>query len=105
MSLDEVVHLMETRGVKRLPVARRGKVVGIVSRANLMRALASIHRAPPKASKRDATIRNRILSNIAKQSWSSDAAFDVIGRNGIADMWGTIADLEQRDAFSRPRPA
>jgi CBS domain-containing protein len=34
MSLDEVVHLMETRGVKRLPVVRREKVVGIVSRAN-----------------------------------------------------------------------
>jgi CBS domain-containing protein len=99
MSLDEVVHLMETRGVKRLPVVRRGKVVGIVSRANLMRALASIHRAPPKASKRDATIRNRILSSIAKQSWSTGAVFDVIVRNGIADMWGTIADVKQREAL------
>jgi CBS domain-containing protein len=99
MSLDEVVHLMETRGVKRLPVVRRGKVIGIVSRANLMRALASIHRAPPRASERDATIRNRILSSIAKQSWSTGAVFDVIVRNGIADMWGTIADVKQREAF------
>ena len=40
-SLEEVVHLMESRRIKRLPVVRNGKVVGIVSRANLVHALAS----------------------------------------------------------------
>ena len=39
--LEEVVHLMESRRIKRLPVVRDGKVVGIVSRANLLQALAS----------------------------------------------------------------
>ena len=48
--LDEVVHLMEHRNIKRLPVMRSGKVVGIISRANLMHALASLHRGarPPQ---------------------------------------------------------
>ena len=49
--LDQVVHLMESHNIKRLPVVRGEKVVGVVSRANLMRALASIHRAAPKSSK------------------------------------------------------
>ena len=58
--LDQVVHLMESRSVKRLPVVRGEKVVGVVSRANLMRALASMYRAAPKSSKNDAAIRGQI---------------------------------------------
>lgn len=56
--LEEVVHLMETRDIKRLPVVRRGKIIGIVSRANLMRALASIHRNAERSLKSDAAIRS-----------------------------------------------
>ena len=42
--LEQVVHLMERHRIKRLPVVRDGKVVGIVTRANLMRAVASLAR-------------------------------------------------------------
>lgn len=38
-SVDEVVDLMERHGVKRIPVVGDGKVIGIVSRANLLLAL------------------------------------------------------------------
>jgi len=97
--LDQVVHLMESRSVKRLPVVRGEKVVGVVSRANLMRALASMYRAAPKSSKNDAAIRGQILSDIAKQDWSVGVDVDVVVRNGIADIWGSIAELAQRDAL------
>ena len=97
--LDQVVHLMESHNIKRLPVVRGEKVVEVVSRANLMRALASIHRAAPELSKDDAAIRDQILSDIAKQDWSVGVLVDVIVRDGIADVWGSIADLAQRDAL------
>jgi signal-transduction protein with cAMP-binding, CBS, and nucleotidyltransferase domain len=97
--LDEVVHLMETHGVKRLPVLRRGKIVGIVSRANLMRALASLHRVVLKSSKSDAAIRNRILADIDKQSWSAGAFVDVAVHDGLIDLWGSINDVAQRKAL------
>ena len=97
--LDQVVHLMESHNIKRLPVVRGEKVVGVVSRANLMRALASIHRAAPESSKDDAAIRDQILSDIAKQDWSVGILVDVIVRDGIADVWGSIADSAQRDAL------
>ena len=49
--LAEVVQVMEKRRIKRVPVVENGKVVGIVSRANLMYALASLARdAKPSAS-------------------------------------------------------
>jgi CBS domain-containing protein len=97
--LDQVVRLMEARAVRRLPVMRRNKVVGIVSRADLMRAIATVRGARPRASKKDVLIRNRILSDMARQSWVAGAAVDIIVRNGTVDLWGAIADPKQRKAL------
>jgi CBS domain-containing protein len=98
-ALDQIVDVMERRNVKRLPVMHRGRVVGIVSRANLILALASIHRTVPTSQQNDAAIRDRILTSIHEQSWASGASVDVILHNGIADIWGTISDVAQRQAL------
>ena len=96
--LDEAVRMMESHNIKRLPVMRRGKLVGIVSRAHLMLALASIDRATPSGGN-DASIRDRIMTAIREQSWTAGASVDVIVRNGVADLWGTISDVAQREAL------
>jgi CBS domain-containing protein len=97
--LDHVVHLMEVHEIKRLPVLHAGTVVGIVSRANLMHALASVHRAAPPDATDDAATRERILAEIDRQTWSVGADVDVVVRAGIADVWGTLAEPAQRDAL------
>jgi CBS domain-containing protein len=97
--LHEVAHLMEHRNIKRLPVVRAGKLAGIISRANLLRVLASLRRELPTREKSGAAIRNRILGDIAKQDWAYGCDVDVIVRNGVADLWGTISDMAQRDAL------
>jgi predicted transcriptional regulator len=96
--LDKVVQLMESHSVKRLPVMRGGKLIGIISRANLMRALVSIHRAADRAAKDDAKIRGR-LDDIARQSWGAGVMIDVVVRDGVADLWGTIYEPEQARAL------
>jgi Mg/Co/Ni transporter MgtE len=98
-SLDHVVHLMEHHRIKRLPVLRGGKIVGIISRANLMQVLASIHRAEPKSSRNDQTLRWRIIAAIGKQSWSYGADLFVLVRNGVVDLCGTLTDPSQRAAL------
>ena len=97
--LDEVVGLMQTRNVKRLPVLRGGKVIGIISRANLMRALVSIHREAHGAAKDEAKIRERILDDIAEQVWAAEVVVDVVLHNGVADLWGTVSKTEQAKAL------
>jgi CBS domain-containing protein len=86
--LHEVVHVMERRNIKRLPVARAGKVVGIVSRANLMRILAGRDRERRASEKADSAIRDRILAEIGKQDWAYSTFVDgskrdsrFVGRN------------------------
>src|SRR5262249_29328484 len=59
--LEEVVHLMERHRIKRLPVVRGDKVVGIVTRKNLMRALASYALSAQPVAADDAEIRTRLL--------------------------------------------
>jgi CBS-domain-containing membrane protein len=98
-SLDKVVHLMERQHIKRLPVLRKGKVVGIISRANLMRALASIHRASSKTSRNDQEIRNRIVADIEKQNWAYGTDIMVLVRDGVVDLCGTLNVSSQRRAL------
>ena len=97
--LREAVDLMERRGIKRLPVLRGAKIVGIVSRANLLRALASLLHIAPLQSKNDDAIRTRILSELQKQTWSAGIVVEVLVRKGVVDVWGTVDEGRQRDAI------
>jgi CBS domain-containing protein len=94
--LDEIVHIMESRRVKRLPVINDGKLVGIVSRANLLRALASIVGETKPSSMDDDAIRNRLMAELQNQAWAPVALINVIVRNGVVHLWGTLTDERQR---------
>jgi CBS domain-containing protein len=97
--LDEIVRLMEKRQIKRLPVVRDQQVVGIVSRANLVHALASVARDIIPTSPGDQAIRDRILAELASQSWAPIALVDVIVKDGVVELWGMITDERERKAI------
>ena len=97
-TLEAVVDTMERHHVKRLPVTRSGRMVGIVSRANLMHALASLSRdvpAPPPGG--DSAIRDKILAAIAKQDWAPRV--NVIVKDGVAELHGVITDDRERQGL------
>src|SRR5499426_199112 len=95
--LEEVVGLMERHRIKRLPVVQDGKLVGIVTRANLLHALASVASEVKPAAGDDVTIRERIIAECAKQPWAS--RINVVVRDGVVGLWGVITDDRKRDAF------
>jgi CBS domain-containing protein len=96
--LEDVVALMEKRRVKRVPVMRGTKLVGIVSRANLLRALATLSREVKPGEKSDETIRAGVLAELDRQAWAPRHMIDVVVRNGVVELWGTVIDPDQRDA-------
>jgi CBS-domain-containing membrane protein len=99
-SLAEVVRLMERRNVKRLPVIEAGRLVGIVSRANLVRALLdNLPKPAGNAMVGDAEIRERILAEIARQPWGPRASVDVRVKAGIVELYGAITDDRERTAL------
>lgn len=99
-SLARVVELMEQHHIKRLPVVVDGRLVGIVSRANLMRALLDkLPAAAATQSAGDTEIRSRILAEIAKQPWGPRASVDVQVENGVVELQGSITDDRERTAL------
>ena len=97
--LDHVVKAMENNRVKRLPVVRDGRIVGIISRANLLHALASVVSEVPADRPQDAVIRKHLLAELEKQPWAPVALINVVVRKGVVELWGTITDERQRNAI------
>jgi CBS domain-containing protein len=96
--LGDIVALMERHRIKRVPVVRDGQVVGIVSRANLLRALAGVAAEIPPGTQSDEAIREGVLAELDRQSWGPRNAIDVIVRNGVVELWGTVIEARLRDA-------
>jgi len=95
--LDEIVASMETNGVKRLPVMNGTKLVGIVSRANLLQAVAGLARDIPDPTADDDHIRSRIIAAVDKNDWSP-FGLNVIVRDGIVHLSGVITEERSRQA-------
>jgi CBS domain containing-hemolysin-like protein len=88
--LSEVANLMETKRIKRLPVLRDGRVVGIVSRANLVQALASVPEEPaPEVSPSDREIRAMLMGELSGHPWAF-AGRNIVVRDGVVHLWGVI---------------
>jgi CBS domain-containing protein len=96
-ALAEIVELMEKNNVKRLPVIRADKVVGIVSRANLLQAVASLAREVPDPTADDDHIRNRVIDAMEKNDWCP-FGLSVIVKDGIVHLSGVITEERSRQA-------
>jgi CBS domain-containing protein len=97
--LTDIVALMEERRVKRVPVLDGDRVVGVVSRADLLRALSVAAREHGAATADDATIRDRILTTLSRESWAPKTTLNVTVVNGVVDLWGTISNDQERRAI------
>jgi CBS domain-containing protein len=98
-SLEEVVQLMERHRIKRVPVMRGDKIVGIVTRSNLMHAAVSLARTAPSTKPSDASIRERLLAELQKQTWAPLATVNIVVRDGVVELWGAIVDERQREGL------
>ena len=96
--LFDVAELMCRHGIKRLPVLRDGMPVGIVSRANLLRALASTMQTGPALQPvDDDMIRRQLLDELRRQKWSAFNEANVVVLNGVVHLWGeALSESEMR---------
>lgn len=97
--LAEVADLMEERKVRRVPVVDAGKVVGIVSRANLLRAWASRPADATPSSADDAAIRVNLLQELTRQAWSHRPENSIVVTDGVVHLWGLAASEEEKRAL------
>jgi CBS domain-containing protein len=96
-TLEDIVELMERNHVKRLPVLRGDRLVGIVTRTNLLQAVAGLTRDVPDPTADDDHIRNHIIGSIEKFDWAP-FGLGVIVVNGIVHLSGVITNEQSREA-------
>jgi CBS domain-containing protein len=98
-ALDEIVQLMERHRIKRVVVLREDLLAGIVSRADLLGALARILDEHPDAPHSDDEIRERILSELEKTAWVPRDGLSITVSDGIVDLNGVILEEKEREAL------
>ena len=86
--LADIATLLETRRIRRVPVVRDGQLVGIISRANLMRALAMTKsESAIEADSDDRTIRQKLIAELTGQEWVHMWGADIIVRDRVVHLW------------------
>ncbi|KAB2877258.1 MAG: CBS domain-containing protein [Pseudorhodoplanes sp.] len=98
-ALSEIATLFEKHGIKRVPVVLGGRLVGIVSRANLIQALASRGSDvfPPRA-RSDEALREAIVTCLRDQPWAK-RPINIVVNQGVVDLWGFVDNAAEKDAI------
>ena len=97
--LGELASLLEKHRIKRVPVVKGGKIVGIVSRANLVQALVTLGTGiKPSASANDSILRADLLGRLRLQPWWTNS-INVIVKEGIVELWGYVDSQAASDAI------
>jgi len=97
--LGEIAALLEKHRIKRVPVASNGKVVGIVSRANLIQALVKLNRANTEASVDDLTLHSDILKQLRSKPWVDPSKISILVNNGSVELWGIVDSETEKNAI------
>jgi CBS domain-containing protein len=95
--LDQIVQIMESNSVKRLPVMREGRLVGIVTRSDFLAALAEIAGKIPSPSADDDQIRNEVMAAIGQAAWRP-CRLKVTAHDGTVSLSGVVKGESARRA-------
>jgi CBS domain-containing protein len=93
----EIAELLESNRIKRVPIVEDGKLVGIVSRANLVRALTGSPKPAEGVKAKDSEIRQNILARLKAEPWSP-AWLNVRVEDGVVELWGATNSHAQKRA-------
>ena len=98
-SLADIAALLERNRIKRIPILRNGELVGIVSRSNLVQALASNGAASTASLDSNRVIREELLSRLEQQSWTDFGSRNIIVSDGKVHLWGLVGSPAERTAL------
>jgi signal-transduction protein with cAMP-binding, CBS, and nucleotidyltransferase domain len=97
--LSEIAALLERKRIKRVPVVKDGKLVGIVSRSNLIQALASVVDRVDQHDETDRQIRLELLSRLQQQPWTDFGSRNITVGNRVVHLWGLVGSDAERKAL------
>lgn len=97
--VGKLAELLERNAIKRVPIVENGKVVGIVSRANLLQALASMRKQiTVERPVDDAQLRQSVLQRLQSEPWMRTSLINVTAHDGTVDLWGIVDTASEKNA-------
>lgn len=98
--VSEIATTLESNRIKRVPIVEGGKLVGIVSRANLLQALASMRKEiTVEKPVGDADLREKILARLRAEPWVRPSLINVTVSDGTVDLWGVVDSNAEKQAL------
>jgi len=98
--LGDIAVMLEKNRIKRVPIVSGDKLVGIVSRANLLQALVSISSKTEGGKPADdAAIRAKVIERLDAQPWRQSLPINVIVHEGVVDLWGFVGSEAEHRAI------
>lgn len=98
-ALADIADILESRAIKRVPVVDKGRLVGIISRADLLRALMSGAKSPATGGADDHAIRENLRTRMRAEPWVQSLYINTVVENGIVSLYGIVASAQQRQAL------
>jgi CBS-domain-containing membrane protein len=95
----DVADILDKQRIKRVPVVRDGRLVGIISRRDLVRALSQVQVSKTAAAVDNAVLHERLRDRIKSQSWLNDAYTNVAVNDGVVELWGLVVSADQHRAL------
>ncbi|MDH3702504.1 MAG: CBS domain-containing protein [Alphaproteobacteria bacterium] len=96
---SEIAGILEENRIKRVPVVRGKRLVGIVSRADIIRALAVQHIPITSRPEGDLALRQSVLAVIGKSDIAPGSYVNVLVKDGVVHLWGLANSPEQKKAL------
>jgi CBS domain-containing protein len=98
-TVKEIAALMRRHNVKRIPILRDGKLVGIVSRSNLLQGLLAREPSSLNGKADDEALRTAVIATLAKRGWASAPTTNVVSRDGVIHLWGYVDNDTVKKAY------
>jgi CBS domain-containing protein len=97
--LSEVAEILDTHRIRQVPVMQDGKLVGMISRSDLVRKLAEVSISAPAVRPANGVLQKAIWERVRAEPWLDAALVNIAVRDGVVELWGAVASHEQRRAL------
>lgn len=101
--LRDVADILDSHRIKRVPVLHDGRLVGIISRGDLVRALSQVEVSKAASRMDNAALHETVRGRIKSQPWLNDAYINVAVNDGVVELWGLVVSADQHRALRAPR--
>jgi len=98
-NLNEVAAILDRSKIKRVPVLRDGKMVGLIARSDLVKVLSQTASAEATGNVHDGDLQRVLNDKMKSQPWLDASFLNVIVENGTVQLWGLVSSDDQREAL------